>query len=195
MRIVTGVCASTTGSARWSRNALWRATDQGPPASVRHRPDYNAYCLGPRVIAMEHSADVRNRWPALDYAQWRDTLQTLHLWTQIVGKVRLAFRPGSTTAGKFRCTSTPVASARRRSMPGATSSRSTSTSSIIASGSAPPTRLTAASISSRCRSRTFYRRFMSGASQALGSTLTIGLLPNEISDTGPLPRRRGAWLL
>ena len=42
---------------------------------------------------MEHTADVRNRWPALDYAQWRDTLQTLHLWTQIVGKVRLTLSP------------------------------------------------------------------------------------------------------
>lgn len=32
-------------------------------------------------------------WPALNYAQWRDTLQTLHLWTQVVGKVRLALSP------------------------------------------------------------------------------------------------------
>jgi hypothetical protein len=33
------------------------------------------------------------RWPALDYAQWRDTLQTLQLWTQVVGKVRLTLSP------------------------------------------------------------------------------------------------------
>jgi hypothetical protein len=33
------------------------------------------------------------RWPALPYAEWRDTCQTLHLWTQIVGKVRLALTP------------------------------------------------------------------------------------------------------
>ncbi|MBL29562.1 MAG: hypothetical protein CMM50_18685 [Rhodospirillaceae bacterium] len=32
-------------------------------------------------------------WPTLDYADWRDTAATLHLWTQIVGKVRLAFTP------------------------------------------------------------------------------------------------------
>ncbi|HUN64133.1 MAG TPA: DUF5996 family protein [Candidatus Sulfotelmatobacter sp.] len=30
------------------------------------------------------------RWPALPYAEWKDTLQTLHMWTQVVGKVRLA---------------------------------------------------------------------------------------------------------
>ena len=32
-------------------------------------------------------------WPDLPYAAWRDTLQTLHLWTQIVGKVRTALTP------------------------------------------------------------------------------------------------------
>jgi hypothetical protein len=32
-------------------------------------------------------------WPALPYAEWRDTLATLHRWTQIVGKVRLALTP------------------------------------------------------------------------------------------------------
>lgn len=29
-------------------------------------------------------------WPALEYRDWRATCETLHLWTQIVGKVRLA---------------------------------------------------------------------------------------------------------
>jgi hypothetical protein len=32
-------------------------------------------------------------WPALPYADWKDTRDTLHLWTQIVGKVRLAQTP------------------------------------------------------------------------------------------------------
>jgi hypothetical protein len=32
-------------------------------------------------------------WPALPYGAWRDTCATLHLWTQIVGKVRLAQTP------------------------------------------------------------------------------------------------------
>ena len=32
-------------------------------------------------------------WPALPYAEWKDTCATLHLWTQIVGKVRLALSP------------------------------------------------------------------------------------------------------
>src|SRR5690242_6184976 len=29
-------------------------------------------------------------WPALSYTAWKDTCQTLQLWTQIVGKIRLA---------------------------------------------------------------------------------------------------------
>lgn len=32
-------------------------------------------------------------WPELDHARWRDTLATFQLWTQIVGKVRLALSP------------------------------------------------------------------------------------------------------
>lgn len=33
------------------------------------------------------------RWPALPLEQWKDTYATLHMWTQIVGKVRLALTP------------------------------------------------------------------------------------------------------
>jgi hypothetical protein len=32
-------------------------------------------------------------WPELPTATWRDTYETLHLWTQIVGKIRLARTP------------------------------------------------------------------------------------------------------
>ncbi|MFL6568016.1 MAG: DUF5996 family protein [Chthoniobacterales bacterium] len=32
-------------------------------------------------------------WPALPFAEWKDTAATLHMWTQIVGKVRLALTP------------------------------------------------------------------------------------------------------
>ena len=34
-----------------------------------------------------------DRWPELPYAAWKDTCQTLQLWTQIVGKIRLARTP------------------------------------------------------------------------------------------------------
>ena len=32
-------------------------------------------------------------WPALPASEWTDTLETLHMWTQIVGKVRLVRTP------------------------------------------------------------------------------------------------------
>ena len=34
-----------------------------------------------------------NPWPALPLNEWQDTYATLHMWTQIVGKVRLALSP------------------------------------------------------------------------------------------------------
>ena len=33
------------------------------------------------------------RWPPLPLNAWRDTYRTLHMWTQIAGKVRMAFSP------------------------------------------------------------------------------------------------------
>ena len=37
---------------------------------------------------MTHAA-----WPELPLSAWKDTYATLHLWTQIVGKIRLAQTP------------------------------------------------------------------------------------------------------
>ena len=32
-------------------------------------------------------------WPALPYDAWKDTYATLHMWTQVVGKIALALAP------------------------------------------------------------------------------------------------------
>src|SRR5579863_636692 len=37
--------------------------------------------------------DSSESWPALPLSAWADTYATLHMWTQIVGKVRLALAP------------------------------------------------------------------------------------------------------
>ena len=34
-----------------------------------------------------------NPWPELPLAEWKDTFETLHMWTQIVGKIRLKLTP------------------------------------------------------------------------------------------------------
>lgn len=36
---------------------------------------------------------TQERWPALSYDAWSDTYATLHMWTQVVGKVALAQAP------------------------------------------------------------------------------------------------------
>src|SRR5665647_2060833 len=35
----------------------------------------------------------KDPWPDLPTAAWRETYETLHLWTQIIGKIRLARTP------------------------------------------------------------------------------------------------------
>lgn len=35
--------------------------------------------------------DVIEKWPNLPLAEWEETRATLHMWTQIVGKIRLAW--------------------------------------------------------------------------------------------------------
>ncbi|HEV3513054.1 MAG TPA: DUF5996 family protein [Candidatus Sulfotelmatobacter sp.] len=45
---------------------------------------------------MAHSSsfsDSSECWPALPMADWKDTCQTVHMWTQIVGKIRLELTP------------------------------------------------------------------------------------------------------
>src|SRR3984885_2161758 len=42
---------------------------------------------------MPSAADQTECWPALPLDSWKDTCATLHMWTQIVGKVRLHLTP------------------------------------------------------------------------------------------------------
>lgn len=45
-------------------------------------------------MAQGSSIEARpDAWPDLPYEAWKDTCATLHLWTQIVGKIRLAQTP------------------------------------------------------------------------------------------------------
>src|SRR5580693_1488338 len=47
--------------------------------------------LSARVFQEGVMAEVR--WPELPWNAWADTANTLHMWTQIVGKTRLALTP------------------------------------------------------------------------------------------------------
>jgi hypothetical protein len=39
------------------------------------------------------------RWPGLSDEQWAETRDTLHLWTQVIGKIKLALTRSSTNGG------------------------------------------------------------------------------------------------
>ena len=48
------------------------------------------------AIAMEQNTVIRgcnNAWPSLNFEDWKDTLKSLHYWSQILGKVRLKAMP------------------------------------------------------------------------------------------------------
>src|ERR1700691_2090872 len=44
-------------------------------------------------MTIESNPSINEYWPALPLSKWNDTRATLHMWTQIVGKVRLALSP------------------------------------------------------------------------------------------------------
>jgi Family of unknown function (DUF5996) len=50
-------------------------------------------CWGETPMIQPPSRSHAEVWPALPYGTWNDTCTTLHLWTQIVGKIRLAQTP------------------------------------------------------------------------------------------------------
>jgi hypothetical protein len=43
--------------------------------------------------AEEDGISMSETWPDLPLAAWSETCETLHRWTQIVGKVRMASTP------------------------------------------------------------------------------------------------------
>jgi hypothetical protein len=42
---------------------------------------------------VEHNPDTPAAWPSLPLEEWKDTYATLHMWAQIVGKIRLTQSP------------------------------------------------------------------------------------------------------
>ena len=85
------------------------------------------------------------RWPELPYAAWKDTCETLHLWTQVIGKVRLALTPWLNHSWHVTLHVTARGSGRRRSRIRAATSPSSSISSTMCCGCAPATAISASS--------------------------------------------------
>ena len=45
------------------------------------------------TLDLSHERTTSETWPSLPLAAWQETYDTLHMWTQIVGKIRLALCP------------------------------------------------------------------------------------------------------
>ncbi len=65
-----------------ARSVMPAGVARSPACLPRRRPD-------PRRKPMTRMEE----WPSLPLAEWRETCATLHLWTQVVGKIRLAQAP------------------------------------------------------------------------------------------------------
>lgn len=68
---------------RPGRRVIWRPRADLPSARV----------LALRVLAVTQADADRDAWPDLPLSAWRETCATLHLWMQIVGKIRLSQTP------------------------------------------------------------------------------------------------------
>lgn len=51
---------------------------------------------------------MENKWPALSYEKGKDTYATVHMWTQIVGKIKLAVAPWINHSWHITLHSTPT---------------------------------------------------------------------------------------
>ncbi len=47
----------------------------------------------PPALPNLSETDREQFWPALPFTDWQATAETLHMWTQIIGKIRLALTP------------------------------------------------------------------------------------------------------
>src|ERR1700682_1723081 len=85
------------GVASWRTAMIWRCSR----SSFRRifRPRRSRRCSTTRLLSRQAANRVTtktvmtNPWPALPFEAWKDTCATLHMWTQIVGKIRLGQTP------------------------------------------------------------------------------------------------------
>jgi hypothetical protein len=61
------------------------------------------------MTGTQETATTRPDLPELPLEAWEPTKTTLHLWAQIVGKIKLAATTPATTGGTCPCTWTCVA--------------------------------------------------------------------------------------
>src|SRR5690606_36550919 len=70
-----------SGTTRWARVGARRRIEVSDPRRA------------PMTQARDRDPDHAGAWPDLPFEAWGDTCATLHMWTQVVGKVRMAHAP------------------------------------------------------------------------------------------------------
>lgn len=127
------------------------------------------------------------RWPALPLMSWEETCETLHLWTQIVGKVRLELSPPLNhwwqvpfyvTARGLTTSPMPIPGEPGQIFEIHFDFLDHQLLILTSSGTAKMIPLIPRSVSA------FYQEFMASL-QALGINVTINTLPSEIKN--PIP--------
>jgi Family of unknown function (DUF5996) len=133
-------------------------------------------------------------WPSLEYSEWRETCATLQLWTQIVGKIRLALGPwinhswGVTLYVTARGLSTSLIPYGARAFEIEFDFNCHELHITTAEGNRRAVELQPQSVAS------FYREIMNELRE-LGIEVHIGMKPNEMLEAIPFDRdeKHGAY--
>src|SRR5206468_12385334 len=83
-RPCAGSWSPPSARSSWHRPRV-RGTSRARPSSPPPEPP--GY---PRGRELRYEVGMTDPWPSLPLEEWKDTYATLHRWTQIVGKIRLA---------------------------------------------------------------------------------------------------------
>src|SRR5699024_4542879 len=59
--------------------------------NIRSSSPSNPVKIGDGAMSMKSPSS--SDWPELAFSEWESTCDTVHMWTQIVGKTRMAFDP------------------------------------------------------------------------------------------------------
>ena len=130
--------------------------------------------------------NIATAWPPLAYDEWRDTLATLHRWTQIVGKVRLALTPWLNHGWQVplyvtaRGLGTSLIHAGDRALE--IDFDLVGHCVVVRSGAAAERRIPLEPMSVAA----FYRRLLAELA-AIGVEVAIDAVPNEVADRTPFP--------
>src|SRR5579871_6630930 len=83
------------GTHRTGQSRLARRTHEASRGrrSGIHSPAARSAAVTAKPDVLMTAKTSSAGWPALPFEEWADTCATLHLWTQVVGKIRLACAP------------------------------------------------------------------------------------------------------